>query len=425
VDAGIADTVGLGPRATALGGSYAARPGDWAAAWYNPAGLSPRPGVAADAPGFLQVAFGLAYAHPVVSVSGLGGEEVPLAAPTPDTAGLMVGTRFDLGQPFGVEGLGVGVALYLPTDLFDWQIRPDDDVQWAFLTDRTQHVGVHAGAAFRPWPWLAVGVGVDVLFDVATVSRAQVVGFSQETDEETGELLLEVDTQLGEDVTMYARVAPTAGLLLVPAGWLRLALAYRGENMVEDWGHTRIVGAPGMGDLGYTHLFAHYYRPHELTLAGAVRAGGSLWLSADLTWGQWSEGLTTYHSALGPGRFGDTLTTAVGLEWTVAVGLRVLCGYRHVPRPFDNLGGPDNLLANDQHVGSAGMDVLLDELLGRADLPLTLSWAVQVPWLVEREERKDFRRFASDARLEANPGAAGYRYGGLVPAVSVALEMRW
>ena len=41
--AGLADLVGWGPRAVALGGAYAARHGDPAATWYNPAGLAPGP----------------------------------------------------------------------------------------------------------------------------------------------------------------------------------------------------------------------------------------------------------------------------------------------------------------------------------------------------------------------------------------------
>ena len=81
-EAGIADSVGLSPRAVALGGSYAARPGDAAATWYNPAGLAPDPD--AGAGGRLELSLGAVYAHPAVFATRNDGGDLSLAAPVPD-----------------------------------------------------------------------------------------------------------------------------------------------------------------------------------------------------------------------------------------------------------------------------------------------------------------------------------------------------
>ena len=63
--AGVEDTFGLGPAPMALGGSYAARPGDSAAAYYNPAGLA-QWGHKREHGGFFELTLGAIYAHPTL-----------------------------------------------------------------------------------------------------------------------------------------------------------------------------------------------------------------------------------------------------------------------------------------------------------------------------------------------------------------------
>jgi hypothetical protein len=108
----------------------------------------------------------------------------------------------------------------------------------------------------------------------------------------------------------------------------------------------------------------------------------------------------------------------------VASRLELLGGYRYAPSPFDNLGGPTNLLDNDQHVGSLGGALEL----GTVDpegVTFTLAWAGRVAFLIEREEHKDPRRFASDRQLLENEGLEPYCYGGMVPGASLSLEAAW
>ncbi len=423
--AGVADTMGIEPRDIALGGSLAARPGSFAAAYYNPAGLSPGGSVPADPPGFAEVGVGFTYARPLVYVERPDGGSVELAEQPHDTAGVMLGTRFDLGHAFGLRGLNVGLALYLPTaGIFSWYIHPDEKVQWLFLSDRSLHIGIHLGLGWRATSWLSVGVGMRALFDVESFNTGRVTQVESTVDPDTGQTVFDVRTQLGEEVTVYGRLAPNVGLLLTPTDWLRLGASYRGKLYSDDWGWTRLQGVPGSGDLGYMHRFAHYFQPHEVVAAVAGEPLEGLWLSADLRWSHWSEALTAYFQELGPGRFGDTWTPSVGVEWEVGERVSLLGGYRYVPSPFNNFGGPTNLLDNDQHVASTGVDVHLGEL-AQTGLELSLRYAARLALLVPREETKDPRRFASDAQYATNPGVPGYRHGGTIPGGSFAVEASW
>jgi hypothetical protein len=413
----------LGPREQALGGSVAARPSNFAAA-ENPAALPfGSPGAEEDQS---SLELGYAYRHPMLYAQRIADARrvVPTTEPADENI-LTLGARFDIGKAFGVTGLSVGTSVYLPVgSIFRWSIHPDERPQWLFHTDYGEHIDIRLALAYRPFRWLSLGAGVHVLFDVETFTTARVASVDSTTDPSTGETTLDVSTQLGEEVHVYGRAAPAAGVMLEPIDELRLGIAYRGKIYVDDWGWTRIQGVPASGDLGYVHRFAHYFHPHTVVFAAAVRLHPALWLSVDAIYGHWSEGLTTNHEALGPGRFGNTVSLAGGVSVRVAPPVRLLGGYRYVPSPFDNFGGPTNLLDNDQHIGSLGGEIELGRL-EREGLRFQLAWSGRVAFLVEREEKKDPRRFASDRALLENEGIEPYRYGGMVPGASLSVEASW
>ncbi len=410
--AGIADSVGLGPRASALGGSMAARSGDLSALHHNPAGLR----APADGAGFMDASFGVVWAKPLLHVDGVDGAAAPDTVPVDDTLGLTMGLRLDPGARWGVKGWALGVGVWTPTHLFAWKIHPDDQAQWLLHTDRTQHISVRAGLAREILPGLVVGAGLRVMFDTETNTRAVVTDVRRGAEGPEGDGGIEVATRMGEDVTVFGRTAPVLG-----ARWdgeaMSLGVAWRGELYVDDWGRTRIIGAPGLGDAGYAHRFSHYYEPTEVAFAGALQAAPGLRLSMDATWSRWSEGLTTNHQRLGPGRYGDTLVVAAGASADLGWGVAMM-GYRHMPSPFDNFGGPTNLMDNDRHVVSVGVQAPLAE-----GVRLLASASAQI--LPERVETKDWRRFESDEELRGNPGAEGYVHGGAVVASALAVEASW
>lgn len=421
--AGVEDTFGLGPAPMALGGSYAARPGDSAAAYYNPAGLAPW-GHKKEHGGFFELTLGAVYAHPTLHVTGSRGQELTTPE-VPDTAGVLLGTRFSVGQPFHVDGLDMGVSLFVPKGLFQWSIRPDDDVQWALLTDRTQVVSAHVGLALRVAPWLSLGLGLRISFGVQTLTRGQVTSVGLATDPQTGTTVVRTSTVLGTDAEVFGRVTPLVGVLLTPIDPLRIGLVYRHKSYVDDWGNTRISGVPDLGDMGYTHHYAHYFEPSEVTAAASVDVGGGVDLSFDLTYARWSEALSTGRNFYGDGRWGDTWTPAFGARWRAHPGFALLGGYRFQKSPLDNVSGPTNLLDNDRHVLSLGFEVDFGKLFHTPSVDARLTFGLAAVSLVSRTETKDFQRFVSDDAMLRNPGYPSYSYGGQVLATSTAVEAKW
>jgi long-chain fatty acid transport protein len=426
--AGVEDTFGMGTRPMALGGSFAARPGSFAAAYYNPAGLVTQ----GEKGGLFEASVALLYAHPQLHVKGANGAELSMpevtgsqdAFGTPDTAGLVIGSRFAVGQPLHIEGLDMGFALYLPPHLFRWAIRPDDDIQWALLTDRTQVLSAEIGLAYRLTKWLSLGASARILFDAQTLTSGRVTSVAIEKDPATGKTVVRTHTQLGVDSQVFGRVTPIFGAMFTPTDRLRIGLVYRHQSQVDDWGNTRITGVPSFGDLGYTHRFAHYFEPSQVTVAGAVDLGAGFDVSVDLTYALWSEAQSTNRNQFGGAIWGNTLTPAVGLQWRMSPALGLMAGYRFQRSPLSNFGGPTNLLDCDRHVLSAGFDVGIGKLLGTTFDPRLVASASSM-LLVERTERKEFQFFPSDRAWMSNAGYPSYTYGGHVLAVSAGLEAQF
>ena len=383
--AGFEDSLGVGPeRQVALGGSFAARGKLVLVRLLQPRRpLATRRARAA----FSRSSAGLVYAHPTLHVTGpewaarsLTAAIRPerLAEPrhvagksVADTGGFLVGTRFSVGKPFKIEGLNLGLSLFIPGQLFRWTTRPDDDVQWALMEDRTQVISVHAGLGYRINRFLSLGVGVRVLFNAQTNTTGEVT--STTIDPATGNL--DTSAQLGTDSQVYAQVYPIVGALITPFEWLRIGVVYRNASYVNDWGTTRINGVPDLGTIGYPTHFAHYYEPLEITLAASVDLGKTIDVSADVTYNRWSDALSTNLNFWGGGRWGDTVTPAFGVRWQAAPPLAVMAGYRFQKSPIDNFGGPSNLLDCDRHVESVGLDLHLGKLFRAPDFDLHLKGA--------------------------------------------------
>lgn len=418
--ADVENGLGLGAEAQALGGAVSAVPLGFASAHYNPAMIP-----IDTAPGAVEATLGFVFAKPLLYIERLDdGEELEPATDPYGTAAAYVGARFDLGRPFGLDGLHAALALYSPlAHLFAYAQHPDDRVQWLMHTDRTQAIGIHFGLGYRVAEWLSLGVGMRVLFDLEVFTTGEISSIRTETDPETGMTITRAETRLGEDVRVLGRPSPIAGVTVTPMTGARVALVWRGETYVDDWGWAQVEAPPGLGNLGYGYRFAHYYRPHELALGAAYAPMPSLELSLDVTWAMWSTGLTSNQADL-PGRWGDTIVPALGARYTAKRGIDVLAGYRYVRSPFDNFGGPTNLVDNDQHALSAGTELRLAELVG-SHVPFTVNASVRFAWLPEREERKDWRRFASDEDLARNPGAPAYRHGGVIPSAQIGVEAAW
>jgi long-subunit fatty acid transport protein len=386
--------------------------------------------------GLFEASVAFLYAHPQLHAVSADGRTLVMPElagaidtfGTPDTAGLVIGSRFAVGQPFKIEGLDMGLALYLPPHLFRWAIRPDDDIQWALLTDRTQVLSAEIGLAYRVTKWLSLGASLRVLFDAQTLTSGQVTGVAIEKDPQTGKTVVRTHTLLGVDSQVFGRVTPIFGAMFTPPDrWtqdrLRFGFVYRHQSYVDDWGNTRITGVPSFGDLGYTHRFAHYFEPSQFTIAAHVDVGRGFDVSADFTYALWSEAQSTNRNQFGIPVWGNTLTPAFGVQYRIGA-LGLMGGYRFQKSPLDNFGGPTNLLDCDRHVISFGFDVGIGKLVGTSFDP-HFVFAFSTTQLVERTETKDFKLFPSDKAWMQNAGYPSYSYGGHVTAISAGLEARF
>lgn len=425
--ANLEELLGLGPQPMAVGLAATGGAGHFSLAYYNPAGLSalPHAGRPREAPGFVELSFGLMYTRPVLDVDG--------ATPTGtgarsdrDSWGWYLGSRLDLGNAIGLEGLVLGADVYFPgRHIFVFGSAPDEQLQWLNLADQTARVGSNIALSYRITDWLSVGVGIRILFDVVAYTTATILATGMGVDSETGAEVVDLDVRLGEDVSVFGRVAPTLGVQIAPIDRLRIGLTWRGETGIEDFGWTRVEYAPAVGTIGFVHRFAHHLEPHRVALGLSAQPHDRVRLAADLVWSNWSTARTPEAVRLMDGRFGDTWTPAVGIEADVHEHVRVSGGYRFARAAFDNFDGPTNLLDNDRHVVSAGAELRFDDLGVDGAFGMRVRAAGRLAVLVEREETKDFRRFPDDVALETNPGYPGYTHGGLVPSLALEVEGGW
>jgi long-subunit fatty acid transport protein len=417
--ADLEDEMGVGPEVAALGGAVTAVPVGFASVHYAPALLAPR----GMRPGTSELTIGYVYGQPIVHVTSDGG--MSLSTPrVAETSSVIIGGRFDLGHALGLEGLVGGLSITTPvTSLFSYTVRPDDDIQWMTLTDGSQHLSIEAGLAYRPFDWLSIGVSARLGLAVSLYTTAAATSVTP--DPVSGDI--DVTTRIGAAGQVSARVSPIASIAIMPIDELRIGITYRAANYIDDWGWSRVQGVPGFADIGYQHRFAHWVRPHEVALGVSGRPAPWLELSADLTWQHWSEAMTGNHDP-GSGRFGDTFVPAGGARITATRGLDLMFGYSYVRAPFQNFGGPSNLLINDTHQASLGAAARLDELTGDASATFTLRASFRLSILDESREHKDYQRFASDDAWMRNPGYLGdtsYVFGGVVPSVQISAEARW
>jgi long-subunit fatty acid transport protein len=423
--ADLEDEMGLGPEAAALGGAVTAVPTGFSSLHYAPALLAPR----GMRPGLAELSIGYVYGSPQVYVRDRGTGTAVLTPPVAETSNLMIGARFDLAHGLGLEGLVGAISITTPvTSLFAYDVRPDDDVQWMTLTDGSRHLSLEVGLAYRPVDWLSIGIAGRLGLAVELFTSAAVTDVTMQPDPQMpSDQVIHVATIIGAQGRVMARMTPIASIAIMPIDELRIGLTYRMANYVDDWGWSRVQGVPGFGDIGYVHRFAHWVRPHEVALGVSGRVLPWLELSADLTWQHWSEARTENHDTA-PGRFGDTFVPAAGVRVTATPGLDLLFGYSYVRAPFQNFGGPSNLLINDTHHASLGLSAALDTMLHDPSAPFTLRASFRLSILEEASEVKDYRRFADDGLWMRNPGylgGNGYVFGGVVPSVQLSAEARW
>ncbi|MEW6444269.1 MAG: outer membrane protein transport protein [bacterium] len=392
----VADSLGLGARAVALGGAYTALADDFSAVYYNPAGLRGEKESS--------LTLGGLWAKPWLYVRQEGEEtEHPhLYA----TGAAFLGVATNLGHLTGYGQLRpwtLGLCLYLPIERALMADIPgqSSDRKFIFYLDDTQVLAILAGLAWEITPWLSVGVSGNFLADlrapneaVADVDIRTVLPYLAHL----GDLTKEVRPRIMRDTEL--KVSPIAGVRLQPLSWLTLGLTYRGRIYGETVGTQDILlrftdfsgessARLQLAVLGEIH-YVHFWKPNQVSAGSAFTLFNSLRIALDLTWADWSDYLDPmwYRPAIG---FHDTWTPRLGLEQTFRNGIALRAGYAFQPTPVPDQTRASNYLDCDRHIASLGAGYTFSRIrwLVFWKKPLTLDAYIQYIQLARRTYHKE------------------------------------
>ena len=188
------------------------------------------------------------------------------------------------------------------------------------------------------------------------------------------------------DVSAETEILPTAGLLVQPVNWLRLAAVWR-----KGGAPVSIVGnGGGSAELGPVRLpislhlnFQDFFSPDEYAVSLAVWPVRGLLVALEFTYARWSAYDDPYGQKPPGDPFHDILIPRFGVEYELMVPLRLEAGYTYQPSPVSALQPYTEYLDTDQHVFAcaAQYDLAIPGLL---EFPLRLSGYVQYIYLPER-----------------------------------------
>jgi len=426
------DLFGAGSRNIALGGAVSATCDDGNAAWYNPAllGAIPTPRLALGYTGMFPSvdatvedfgSLGQVAAYRVEgSGSGSGG-------PAATLTGQALQDAFDQAADLDAySAIGVHFVLPLqslfpgfpvPAGFGGSFIIPQAGTALAAYSSRTPtqpffpswntpfgQARIQFGLGVEAWKdvlWLGAGTSVHSTAAGEVVTLTPIATFDPAKPEQNQPTPSNASTSQGLDLS----ISPVAGLLVKPVKWLKVGLAYRGEEETRIAMDVRAsmvlnLGEPVQIDLPYVMSGSFAYKPHRFAAALALEPADELTLSLEGTLGLWStfsphvqvlsfkvadSALDEYGAVfiddLGT-RFRatseplpvvsvrDTLIPAAGVEYRFRFGLDLRGGYAYRPSPLNPDQGHVNMLMdNSWHQVSLGAGLRLS---GDAQGPRTV-----------------------------------------------------
>jgi len=377
IHAGPCQAFGLGGQAIAMGGAVAAYAEDYAATFYNPAGLA-----------FLDKAtfgLGFVYGSPDLRING-DRQDVDLIR------AFQVGGSFGLGSEWFLSRIRLGVAAHIPTSTA-LLLGASDPVKpnYVLYTIDPQRMAIFLGGAFRILPSLSFGGGVSILAEA--------------------DFNLNLSLKSSSFLTHYSpskfNFDPILGLKFKPSESVSLAAVYREAKNATlrpqlklFLGETQLVPT-----INVYNLFG--YEPREIVLAAMYRYRERFTVELDVTWmdysafqaptpryefeeevPDWIKVLLSMENFPDAG-FHDIYVPRVGAEFIVNKYLTIRGGYCYRPSPVPDQRGITNYADSDKHVISvgSGINLLLPAKLGNK--PFHIDGVFQVHILEERSVVKD------------------------------------
>jgi long-chain fatty acid transport protein len=369
------DTFGFGSRQTAMGGAVAADVSNFAATYYDPAGLALARG--------LELAVGYFDAEHSLSMNGKSSGVEPVRG--------LVGGAVVPGRLGGIP-FAFGLGFHLPdARLALVRALPQDQPRWELYDTRNQRMWFGVDAAIAVAPWLQIGGGATYMASTtATLDVGGHVDLSRSQDSSLRDAV---------DANLAAVVYPDFGVRLDLSRSASLALVYRGQFALDLDVAARFRAGLGFGHTGdlttlALALQAHTvdaFLPQQAVLGASWRPlGDDLHANADLTWVNWSAyvppvariatALDVPPPAGGwppgiappkvpaplvvqPIELHDRVVPHVGVEWraiarTTWQGL-LRGGYEFAKSPIGPQSGATNYVDRDRHSVSAGIGLRL------------------------------------------------------------------
>jgi len=385
------DAFGFGARSVGMGSAATAVATDFAANYYNPAGLA--------AGGDLSLTLGYALARPTLELNGADNE-------VDDSRGFQGGVV--LAGELLSRGVGFSIGLHLPDERVS-RIRalPERQPRWVLYDNRPQRVVISSSGGVEVIEGLYVGAGLTYLANTSGVLEIR-----GDVD-----LLDEARTTLksGVDVDLAAVRYWTVGARYELDDEWRFGLTWR-----EDFSlrldldvdvRGRILGPGGaviVEDASFVFNSANdtLYSPEQVFAGVAWSSAG--WLVAfDLGWVRWSAfpaPTATVALELDLGAldlpiplpappaepaFHDIVVPRVGVEYAACDWFLARAGYFFEPTPAPEQPGVTNYVDADKHALSLGVGLRVADPSGVFPRPVEIDVAGQLVHVVERAYTKD------------------------------------
>ena len=375
--AGPVRTFGIGGEGIAMGGAVAAFSSDYAAMFYNPAGLAFSEGPT--------LGFGFVYGSPELRISGQKQDVEPIRA-------FQVGGSLPLGPSKYLRRITLGVAAHIPTSTAI-TVGAMDPVKphFVFYAIDPQTTAIYLGGSVRILPTLSFGGGVSILAEA--------------------EFNLNLSLLSTTFITHYSpsrfNFDPVLGLRFNPTPFLSLAAVYREAKTASLEPELRIF----VGDeqilptISVFNLFN--YEPREVVVAAMYRFMERFVVEVDVNWmdysdyevstprydfdeevPDWVKTLMSMHNFPDPG-FQDIFVPRLGLAFEVNRYVTLRAGYFYHPSPVPDQRGITNYADADQHVVCFGTGVRLFPPPKVLERPILIDVVFQAQIFENRSVVKD------------------------------------
>ncbi len=347
--AGNVDTYGIGSKATALGGAYAAYADEPFAIFYNPAGLTQinRPTISA----------GVHVEEPTINIYGYTVENPDLGSVDfKDDASMLIVPHIGFAMPIN-DKIVAGVALYVPYG-FDVKFDSSPDKLGAYNSYHSSYYRevITPSAAVKISDKLSVGGGISIGKSRCSVDRL--------VYDSTGLLTNIQNTSVQTEMEDSFNWSFNLGLLYKPVDQISIGITYRGKTKTEFEGTTKISGLhngdplrPGTNWYAYNTAVdaeTEIDHPEQVQVGFRYAPHKTVSLEADVVWTRWSiiDGYTCTFSkkfldtpnlgANNPGKtseyyprnWEDTRQIRFGVEWQATEMVVLRGSYFYDPTPI-------------------------------------------------------------------------------------------